>query len=149
MSDAELLETLLAKVLGLSAAHRDDSADGHAGLPIAEAALLIELLDGGDVTQQQLADRLDLDKSRISRLCSALEDKRLLVRERDRTNRRNLLLHLTPAGEAAARSLRRTMREQHERILSAMSPEERESLLLGLGALARELGVLHGHRKRP
>jgi DNA-binding MarR family transcriptional regulator len=144
-ADAEPLETLLAKATRLVAMHGDASAGEHAGTAVSmtEGLLLIELLAAGEVTQQQLADRLRLDKSRISRLCAALERKRLLARERDESNRRNLHLRLTPSGTATAGRLRQTWRERHERVLAAMTPDERQALLLGLGALARELAELH------
>ena len=103
-SDAELLEALLAKVMRLQAMHTEESGDlAGTALSMAEGILLVELLATGEVTQQQVADRLRLDKSRVSRLCSSLEGKHLLARERDAGNRRNLHLRLTPSGATAAR----------------------------------------------
>lgn len=144
-TDVDLLEPLLAKVMRLQAAHVDAPGNDSAGmaLPMAEGALLIDLLAAGDVTQQQLADRLHLDKSRVSRLCAALERKHLLTRERDDNNRRNLRVQITPSGLAAARRLRQRWRERHERMLAAMTPDERQALVVGLAALARELAALH------
>lgn len=151
-SDAELLETLLAKVMKLHAMHGDAPAGELAGtaLSMAEGVLLVELLATGEVTQQQLAERLRLDKSRVSRLCSALERRHLLARRRDQRNRRNLRVRITEAGVAAATRLRQTWHQRHQRILAAMTPEERRALLLGLGALARELEAFHpGHETVP
>lgn len=124
------------------------STDGHGGteLPGAESVLLVELLAAGEVTQQQLADRLGLDKSRISRLCSALERKQLLTRHRDEANRRNLLLRITATGRKTAKQLRQTWHDRHERMLAAMTPDERHALLYGLGVLVRELTTLHSGR---
>lgn len=143
-SDAELLEVLLSKVMRLAAMH-DDTPIEVAGTTLypAEAALLVELASLDEVTQQQVADRLRLDKSRVSRLCSGLERKHLLVRQRDESNRRNLCLRITEAGTETAARLRRAWREQHEGMLAAMTAQERRALLLGLGALARELAALH------
>jgi DNA-binding MarR family transcriptional regulator len=113
-------------------------------LSMTEGVLLVELPATGELTQQQVADRLGVDKSRVSRLCAALERKRLLVRRRDERNRRNLLVRTTPSGATVATRLRETWRTRHERMLAAMTPEERRALPLGLGALARELAGLHG-----
>lgn len=147
IDDAELLESLVAKVMRLAAVHRDHPIGDMEGTAptMAEGVLLVELLATGEVTQQQMADRLGMDKSRVSRLCSALEAKRLLARHRDVTNRRNLRLQITGSGTAAATTLRRTWRQRHDRMLSAMTQQERRALLLGLGALARELSAFHGH----
>jgi len=150
-SDAELLETLLTKVMRLLAVHGDAPVGDPAGtaLSVAEGVLLVEVLATGEVTQQQMADRLRLDKSRVSRLCSALERKHLLARQRDQRNRRNLRVRITPSGAAAATRLRQTWHERHERMLAAMTPDERRALLLGLGALARELAAFHPHETVP
>jgi DNA-binding MarR family transcriptional regulator len=144
-SDAEVLDTLLARVMRLVAIHADSPAGGLARTPLsmAEGVLLVDLLDSSGVTQQQLADRLSLDKSRVSRLCSALESKRLVARQRDDANRRNLLVRITPTGAAAATQLREIWHRRHERVLSAMTSDERHGLLVGLRALARELTASH------
>lgn len=144
-SNAELLEALLSKVMRLQAVHGDAPVGDLAGaaLSVAEGVLLTELLATGEVTQQQLADRLRVDKSRVSRLCSALERKHLLARHRDERNRRNLRVRLTPSGAAAATRLRQAWHQRHQRMLAAMTPDERRALLLGLGALARELAAFH------
>jgi len=116
-----------------------------AGVPIV--GLLVELLASGEATQQQVADRLSLDKSRVSRLCSALERKDLLARQRDESNRRNLRVRLTASGASAATRLGQTWHERHEQMLAAMTPDERRALLLGLSALARELAAFHSEHQ--
>jgi DNA-binding MarR family transcriptional regulator len=144
-TDAELLNSLLTTVMRLVATHSDGPAGGHGGVavPMAEGVLLVELLVTGEVTQQQMADRLHLHKSRVSRLCAGLERRQLVTRERDESNRRNLRLRLTPSGKATAKRLKQNLHAQHERILAAMTVEERRALLLGLGAFGRELAAFH------
>jgi DNA-binding MarR family transcriptional regulator len=148
-TDAELLNTLLTTVMRLVAIHADGPGGGHGGVavPMAEGVLLVELLATGEVTQQHMADRLHIHKSRVSRLCAGLERKHLLTRERDESNRRNLRLQLTPSGKATAKRLKQNLHAQHERILTAMTPEERRALLLGLGAFGRELAAFHEQAK--
>jgi DNA-binding MarR family transcriptional regulator len=151
-SDAELLETLLARVMRLVSVHMDAPVSEQAGTPLsaAEGSLLLEVLAAGEATQQQTADRLSIDKSRVSRLCTALERKGLLARERDESNRRNLRVRVTESGEAAAVRLRQAWRAYHDRMLVAMTPDERSALLLGLGAFVRELTAIHlDERRRP
>ena len=144
-SEAELLETLLARVMRLVSVHLDAPVSDLAGtaLSAAEGSLLVELRAAGGITQQQLADRLSIDKSRVSRLCAALERKDLLARERDPSDRRNLRLCLTESGEKAAARLRQAWHAYHDRMLAAMTPSERRALLVGLTAFARELASAH------
>jgi DNA-binding MarR family transcriptional regulator len=129
----------------LVSVHLDTPISGLAGTPLsaAEGSLLVELRAVGEVTQQQMADRLSVDKSRVSRLCAALERKGLLVRERDASDRRNLRLGLTESGEKAAARLRLAWRSYHDRMLGAMTGSERQALLVGLTAFARELAAAH------
>jgi DNA-binding MarR family transcriptional regulator len=149
-SDADLLETLLARVMRLVSVHMEAPVSDWAGTPLsaAEGSLLLELLAAGEVTQQQMADRLSIDKSRVSRLCTALEHKQMLARERDESNRRNLRVRVTESGETAAVRLRQAWQAYHDQMLTAMTPDERSALLLGLTAFARELTVLHQARRR-
>jgi DNA-binding MarR family transcriptional regulator len=144
-SEAELLETLMARVMRRVAVHLDTPVSDIAGTPLsgAEGSLLVELRAAGEVSQQQLADRLSIDKSRVSRLCAALERKGLLSRERDASDRRNLRLCLTDSGEKAAARLRQAWRDYHDRMLAAMSTAERRALLVGLTAFDRGLGAAH------
>jgi DNA-binding MarR family transcriptional regulator len=144
-TDADQLATLLNKVMRLHALHGDAPVGDLAGtaLSLAEGVLLTELLAAGELTQQQLADRLQVDKSRVSRLCAALERRHLLARQRDQRNRRNLHVQITESGVAAATQLQQEWQERHERILDAMTADERRGLLLGLSALARELAAFH------
>jgi DNA-binding MarR family transcriptional regulator len=144
-SEAELLETLLASVMRLVSVHLDTPVSDVAATPLsaAEGSLLVELHAVGAVTQQQMADRLSVDKSRVSRLCAALERKDLLARERDVSDRRNLRLCLTGSGVQAAARLRQAWRGYHDRMLAAMTANERRALLVGLTAFARELAAAH------
>lgn len=144
-SEAEQLEMLMARVMRLVAVHLDSPVSDVAGTPVsgAEGSLLVELRVAGEVTQQQVADRLSIDKSRVSRLCAALERKGLLARQRDPGDRRNLRLCLTDSGQKAAARLRQAWRDYHGRMLAAMTPAERQALLLGLTAFDRELAAAH------
>lgn len=144
-SEAELVETLMARVMRVVAVHLGQPVSGVAGTPLSgvEGSFLVELRAAGEVTQQQMADRLSIDKSRVSRICAALERKHLLVRERDATDRRNLRLCLTDSGDKAAARLRQAWRDYHGRMLAAMNPAERRALLVGLTAFDRELAAAH------
>jgi DNA-binding MarR family transcriptional regulator len=150
-SEAEMLETLLARVMRLVSVHLEAPVSDVAGttLSAAEGSLLVELRTAGEITQQQMADRLSVDKSRVSRLCAALERRDLLARERDVRDRRNLRLCLTESGQKAATQLRQAWRDYHDRMLTAMTAGERHALLVGLTAFARELAAAHAEHGGP
>jgi DNA-binding MarR family transcriptional regulator len=117
----------------------------HAGYLVSasEVMALGELADAGALSQQQLGDRLGLEKSTVSRLTAGLEGRGWLVRERDPANRRYHRLHLTAPGRTAAEHINADLRRRHQRMLDALTPAEREGLVLGLTGLLRVLGE-HG-----
>jgi DNA-binding MarR family transcriptional regulator len=120
---------------------------GHAGHHVSpsEVMALGELMDAGTLSQQQLGDRLGLEKSTVSRLTAGLEQRGWLQRERDPANRRYHRLRLTAAGRTAAEEIGAEFRARHEAMLDALTPAEREGLLLGLSGLLRVLGTHHRH----
>src|ERR1700682_5576918 len=57
------------------------------------------LPDGRDATIRELAERMQLRHHSVVELVDRLERRQLLRRERSRTDRRHVILHLTPRGE--------------------------------------------------
>jgi DNA-binding MarR family transcriptional regulator len=80
----------------------DEVLPGH-DVSLSQVFALHELDTGAPLSQNELARRLRLEKSSVSRLAAELERKGLLVRERDPDNRRLYRLRLTDAGRAAHR----------------------------------------------
>lgn len=111
---------------------------------VSQAFALHELDTGVPLSQQELAARLGLEKSTVSRLAAELERKGLLVRERDPANRRLYRLRLTDEGRAVHRRMGTVVHEQYVRWAENISEAEREALLTGLSALVREV-----HRNPP
>jgi DNA-binding MarR family transcriptional regulator len=110
---------------------------GQITISLSECTVVLELLTAGELSQQDLAARLHVDKSRISRIAAQLEARGWLVRERDPDNRRLYRVRLTKDGEHAGRHLHESMHERHADLLSALSPKEREALRVGLSGLIR------------
>jgi DNA-binding MarR family transcriptional regulator len=111
----------------------------HAGMRISlsETFALAELDDSGTLSQQELADRLGLEKSTVSRLAAGLEHRGWLSRERDPANRRFYRLRLTEQGKHAAQRVGAHFRSYHAALFEALTPDERTALELGLTGLIR------------
>ena len=118
----------------------------HAGvrLSVSETFALGELAAAGPLSQQDLAERMGLEKSTVSRLAAGMEGRGWLRRERQADNRRLYSLELTEAGRDVAERVGAELREHHGRLLAGLTEEERHALRVGLGALVRELDVVHG-----
>lgn len=117
---------------------------GHITISLSECTVVLELLAAGELSQQDLASRLRIDKSRISRIAAQLEARGWLVRERDPDNRRLYRVRLTADGEHAGRYLHESMHQRHADLLGALTQHEREALRIGLSGLVR---VAHEHRR--
>ncbi|GEK21260.1 MarR family winged helix-turn-helix transcriptional regulator [Cellulomonas xylanilytica] len=117
----------------------------HAGvrLSVSETFALGELVEAGALSQQELAARLGLEKSTVSRLAAGMQERGWISRERDVDDRRLYRLQLTPEGRDVAERVGAELREHHGRLLVRLSAEERAALTVGLGALVRELERFH------
>lgn len=111
----------------------------HAGVraSASEIFALGEILDAGTLSQQELAERLGLEKSTVSRLAAGMQSRGWLSRVRDPENRRTYRLSLTAQGQAAARRVGEHSHAWHAHLLALLTPAERQGLLLGLAGLAR------------
>ena len=114
----------------------DQTVPGHP-VSMSEAFALHELDSGTSLSQRDLAERLRLEKSSISRMAAEMERKGLLVRERDPDNRRQYRLRLTHRGHATHVQMASTFHEQYQCWVAAMTRTERAALLKGLPALVR------------
>ena len=73
----------------------------------------LAMRSGSPVLPSELSAALQASMARISALLGALEKKGQLVREIDRTNRRNILVTITEAGNARVQA---EMADLHERM---------------------------------
>jgi DNA-binding MarR family transcriptional regulator len=114
----------------------DQTVPGYA-LSLSQAFALHELDTGTPLSQRVLAERLQLEKSSVSRMAADMERKGLLVRERDPEDRRQYRLRLTDRGQAMHARMASTFHAQYESWVAAMTGTERAALLHGLPALVR------------
>src|SRR5918996_3126821 len=134
---AVLLDPLIrAAVLLQPEAH---SVHGHVSL--SEWFALMELAGPAPLTQRDLAERLDLEKSTVSRLVAGLERRGLVTRRRDPDNRRFAQVALTEHAHTMLTRLAAGMLERHAQITAAMTQSERDALTTGVTALVR---AMHG-----
>ena len=68
-----------------------------------------------------------------------LERRGWITRERTPSNRRFYQLRLTETGLAVAEQLGSELRARHEQLLDALTPAERDALVVGLAGLVRAL----------
>jgi DNA-binding MarR family transcriptional regulator len=132
----DVISTVLRRLVrsgGLLEPH--DHAGVHASL--SEVLALRELTQHPGMAQHELAERLGLEKSTVSRLVAGMEQRGWVRRDRDPGNRRYLRLTLTTDGDETAHRIGTRLQEHHRILLGALTASELDALTVGLTALAR------------
>lgn len=105
----------------------------------SECHLLTELELAERATASELAERLVLEKSTVSRLVSGLQAQGLLMAMEDGEDRRRRWLVLTDPGRDACARIHAHARRQVSGALAYVSPAERHAIRAGLEQYARAL----------
>lgn len=108
-----------------------------AGFSGFEYRVLVALDDTGCVHQAELGNATALDPRDVTHTVRALEERGLVIRAHDPAHGRRVLVSLSPAGSAAAESLRTVMEEIQMEVFGKLSPVQRDELLALLSRVAR------------
>ena len=85
----------------------------------------LEAVSVHDIRMHELADRLHLDPSTVTRTTAPLVDLGLLERQADPTDRRYVIVRCTPSGRIAAGRIVENRRQLMRDVLESMLPERR------------------------
>jgi DNA-binding MarR family transcriptional regulator len=99
-------------------------------------SVLAILGEGSRETQGTIAEALDVDPSRLVAVLDGLEERELIVRQRDPHDRRRHVVSITPAGRRQLQRLRAIAKELEEEFFGTLSSEERATFHALLGKLA-------------
>ncbi len=142
----ELLDALLARGQGL--AHLLLSRRHAGGLyrhvaggipPVQLQALAV--LAGGDVRMRELAHRLGLATSTVTRLVDRLEAGGLAERRSERPDRRSVLVGLTTSGREALQAVRKRLHAFLRELITGLTPREQGEFLRLLSKLGEGLSA--------
>ena len=109
------------------------------GLPEAELRCLLLFQNERYLTAKVIAGRLNVAKSRVTKIVEGLLRRRLVERTDDPDDSRVKLLKLTSAGEKLVVEIVSFRGELHVKVLDQFSPEQRSALLNGLSQLKRSM----------
>jgi len=105
------------------------------GLPDAELRCLTLFGEERYLTAKGLALKMNLVKSRITKIVSGLVQKKLIQKIDDPKDSRVTLLSLTQKGTSKLNDINRFMTEIHMEVLQRMEPEQRKTLITNLELL--------------
>lgn len=94
------------------------------GLSLAYAWPIVLIAEQPGMSQRELAERLEIEGPTLVRLLHQLGAMDLVTRQQNPDDHRANTLHLTAAGRATAKRLRRAMDGVRARLLAGVSDEE-------------------------
>jgi DNA-binding MarR family transcriptional regulator len=126
----ELLSStsFLLKRLGWTVKDRAMDAYEAAGFSPYHHAVLALLEEEPRETQATIADALGYDRSHLVGLLDELEERRLIERRRDPTDRRRHLVKLTPDGKRALNRLRTIAKRIDDEFFAPLDDQQRAAL---------------------
>lgn len=118
----------LAVALGQRARKLFEDAIAPLDLKPMHYDFMAALSEGGDVSQRELASMLGFDPARIVALTDGLEERGVVARTVDASDRRRNNIALTRQGKALARRVSRIADEVEAELLSELNMGDREQM---------------------
>jgi DNA-binding MarR family transcriptional regulator len=104
-------------------------------LPDAELRCLGLFGEDRYLTAKSIAHRMNVVKSRVSKIIDGLIKKKLIQRISDPEDSRVKLLSLTPEGQKKINEINGFMEDVYGQVLSQISPDQRQAMLTNLDIL--------------
>lgn len=98
------------------------------GLSLRTHQVLACVAEQAGGSQQQVSDSIEVDRSEMVRIIDRLEQAGMVVRERDKSDRRRYRLKLTPSGRRALQRSEKVIEAVTREALSRLSVSERGTL---------------------
>jgi DNA-binding MarR family transcriptional regulator len=108
-------------------------------LPEAELRCLLQFQNERYLTAKSIAARMNVAKSRVTKVVDGLLRKKLIERTDDPEDSRIKLLKLTPLGDRLVVEIVSFRRELYTKVLDQFSLEQRSTLLNSLSQLKRSM----------
>lgn len=121
---------------GQAAEALHDREIGALGLTARQNTVLQYISANPDASQTDICNKTGIDRSTLADMVRRLVKKGLVVRRRTRTDARRYALRPTPEGTSALAAARKATRKTDDKLLSALSSNERDMLIAILDKLA-------------
>lgn len=115
--------------------HHPDQTPCGVEIAVSDAHAITEIAERPEITQRELAARLYLEKSTVSRLVCKLEDRGWVVRQRSHLDRRATTLVLTEQGERVAEEITTARAQKFADVLGRIPANEQDQVMNSLDRL--------------
>jgi DNA-binding MarR family transcriptional regulator len=102
------------------------------GTTVSQCHAIVEIGRAEDISLNELAELLALDKSTMSRTINKIVDSGLAIRESHPEDRRYITIRLTDEGTKVFGSIENSMEQYYKSIFSCIPEEKREQVLESL-----------------
>ncbi|WP_172592954.1 MarR family winged helix-turn-helix transcriptional regulator [Altererythrobacter sp. B11] len=127
---------LLAKLIDRHSARQ---LQAEHGLSLAEWRVLAFIGSSGPASASEIGTAGEIDRAEISRAVSKLLEAGLVQRHPCESNRRRLIISVTPAGQAKFEQVRADRRKFFAEITASLSQQDRARLSGDLEVMARNI----------
>ena len=131
MQKAERLGNLIFEIIPICQKKETELADEH-GLLHTEFKCLRLMGSEGSLNNKDIAERMNLSPSRITRIMDGLVKKGYMQRRIDKSDRRNMKISLSRRGKNLTNKLNNAFIEVHSEILQEIDISQHESLITNM-----------------
>jgi len=112
--------------------------EGHEPVTLSQARVLIHLAQHGPMSMGELARGMDISYSTATECIAALETHGRVAKNRSQSDRRNVVVNLTPDAEAAVSQVLSRRKVLVEKVLERIPPSDRRAFVKGITLLSLE-----------
>ncbi|MEW5822267.1 MAG: MarR family transcriptional regulator [Cyanobacteriota bacterium] len=112
-----------------------------------QMAILLKLYEIDGLYQKELADNLTKHKPNITRMVDILEEKKLIIRQADGSDRRKYRLHITNKGIKAVEDIRPLLFNLLSKVFYNFDDQEIEKFKTYLDRLFNNLGEIENKQE--
>ncbi len=117
----------------------DEGGTSCCGVTFSQCHALVEIGRAGEISLNDLAALLNLDKSTTSRTISALVGKGLATRESSPGDRRYVSIRLTESGSGKFAAIEAKMDDYYDRVYLSLPDDRKGQVIESLSLLLRSL----------
>ncbi|URZ04671.1 MarR family winged helix-turn-helix transcriptional regulator [Clostridium felsineum] len=133
----QLRELIRILIRDLGVLEKSDSSCSR--VTISQCHAIVEIGRNEELSLNELARILNLDKSTMSRTINKLVKEELVIREAHPEDRRYIVIRLTDKGSDLFKSIEKNMTNYYENIFTAIEESKREQILDSLKILIEAL----------
>ena len=139
-------EERLMIMLGKSGMILNHNHCGHHG----RGRILKVLLEKGTMTQSELQNIIDIRSGSLSEILSKMEDKQLIIREKDENDKRKVNISITEKGKESILLKEEELKNRSKELFNAINEEEQQQLEVILSKLLKSWrgNIAHGEHMK-